>query len=542
MKLNILIVFACLLPVWVLGADEIPVKSAITEVNVYRQRAMIVETGNAKVVKGDNLLIFSGLSHSLIKNSITVSGTGSGTIQAVTHRINYLNRTAKPPRLLMLEDSLKQISEKLKVLDDEKFVYENEQQLVLTNNKIGGTDNGLTADELQKMANFYRERLASIRKRLRELDLGARELRQKQSDYQLEINQINSLRSQPTEEVVVTFNAKVAGTVNLTLKYLVNDASWSPFYDIRVENTRDPLRFFLKANVVNRTGINWDQVKLRISTTNNNGNNNSPVLSPWVVDFARPVYPSAPMGAATRPAPMYKSDSRAGVANTMDDVKPQEEMEVKEEIAYAYDMTTTNEGELGLEFEIASPYDIPSDGKEHQVDILATDVKGEFKHFAIPKLDKDAFLVAYISQDLLRAKANVYFEGTFVGETFVNTDNPGDSMKISLGRDPKVQIQREQVKDFTEKKVVGSNIRQTFGYDIILKNNKTEAVNLNIEDQIPVSQNKDIEVELLESSDGVFNDVSGKVSWNITLKPGETRTLKLRFEVKYPKNQPVYGL
>lgn len=541
MKLNILIVCICLLPVWVFGAEEIPVKSAITEVNVYRQRAMITETGSTKVVKGDNLLIFSGLSHSLIKNSITVSGTGSGTIQAVTHRINYLSRTAKPPRLLLLEDSLKAISEKLKVLDDEKFVYENEQQLVLTNNKIGGTDNGLTADELQKMANFYRERLAAIRKRLRELDLGSRDLRQKQNDYQLEINQINSMRSQPTEEVVVTFNAKAAGTVNLTLKYLVNDASWSPFYDIRVENTRDPLRFFLKANVVNRTGINWDQVKLRISTTNNNGNNNSPVLNPWMVDFARPVYPSAPMGAATRPAPMLKSDSRAGVANTMD--APVAEMEGKEEIAgYAYEMTTTNEGELGLEFEIASPYDIPSDGKEHQVDILATDVKGEFKHFGIPKLDKDAFLVAYISQDLLRAKANVYFEGTFVGETFVNTDNPGDSMKISLGRDPKVQIQREQVKDFTEKKVVGSNIRQTFGYDIILKNNKSDAVNLNLEDQIPVSQNKDIEVQLLESTDGVFNDVSGKVSWNITLKPGETRTLKLRFEVKYPKNQPVYGL
>ncbi|MDX2247018.1 MAG: DUF4139 domain-containing protein [Bacteroidia bacterium] len=540
MKLNILIVLAWFIPTWGLAAEEIPVKSKITEVNIYRQRAMIIQEGTAKVVKGDNLLIFTGLSQSLIKNSITVSGTGSGTIQAVTHRVNYLSRTAKPPRLILLEDSLKVLSQKLKVLDDEKFVYENEQQLILTNNKIGGTDNGLTAEELQKMANLYRERLAAIRQQLREIELSARDLRQLQNDYQLEINQINVQRSQPTEEVVVTFNAKAAGTVNLTLKYLVNDASWSPFYDIRVENTRDPLKFFLKAQVVNRTGINWDQVKIRISTTNNSGNNNSPSLNPWLVG----IYIPQPTMSYEVDSRRYKSDGRAGEAvmsapagAAMDD------LDEKEEVAgYAYDMTTTTEGELGLEFEIAALYDIPADGKEHQVDILATDVKGEFRHFAIPKMDKDAFLVAYISQDLLRAKANVYFEGTFVGETFVNTDNPGDSMKISLGRDPKVQIQREQVKDFTETKVIGSNIRQTFGYDIILKNNKSEAVNLNIEDQIPVSQNKDIIVELLESSGGTLADLSGKVTWNLTLKPGETRTLNLRFEVKYPKNQPVSGL
>lgn len=545
MKQNILIFFSLLFSVLGFAADEQTVNSTITEVSVFRQRAMITREASAKVVKGDNLIIFTGLSKALLKNSITVSGsgTGSGVIQSVTHRINYLNLATKPPRMIMLEDSLIILSQKSKILTDEKFVYENEQQLILGNNKIGGNDQGLTALELQKVADLYRDRLLKIRKEIRDIEFQIIEIDRLKRAYQQEISQITAQRNQPTQEVVVAYNAENAGTVKLALKYLVNNANWNPFYDIRVENTSDPLKFFLKANVVNNTGIDWNQVKLRVSTTNNNTNNNSPVLNPWYVDIAR-ARPRNPVGTLSGRANgvRYKSDSRA--SNTMDVMPPPAVAEEAEDVgaSYAYEMTTTSEGELGLEFVIALPYDIPADGKEHQVDILLREVKGDFRHFAVPKLDRDAFLVAYINEDLLRGKANVYFEGTFVGETYVDTDNPNDSMKISLGRDPKVQVQWEQVRDYTDRKVIGTSVRQTYGFDITLKNNKSEVVNLTIEDQIPVSQNKDIEIKMLEASGGEVDELSGKVVWNISMKPGETRKLNLRFEAKYPKNRPVSGL
>ncbi|MEZ4851375.1 MAG: DUF4139 domain-containing protein [Bacteroidia bacterium] len=535
MKFKFIFLFLILVPFINQAANETQVESNISEVNVYRQRAQITRKAKAKVQRGDNLIVFSGLSGSLLKNSITVSGNGDGIIQSVTHRVNYLNRTAKPPRMLLLEDSLEWITQEMQVLTDEKFVLTSEQNLILGNNKIGGTAEGLTTEELQKLANFYKSRLAEIMKGIRSILLKEKALKERQNAYTAEIQQIRARRDQPTQEVVVAFNAKSAGSIELTLKYLVNGAQWNPFYDIRVANTKDPIQFFLKANVVNNTGIDWNQVKLTVSTTNNTGNNVSPVLSPWYVNIGSPIT----MGRQREQAAGgFRPDSRS-LSNTVDF-----DSYAKEDVGagYAYEITQATEGELGLEFAISLPYDIPADGKEHQVDILLSEVKADFQHYSAPKLDRDAFLVANINHDLLRGNANVYFEGTFVGETYVNTDNPRDSMRISLGRDPKVQLQRAKVSDVTDRKVIGSNIRQTYKYEITIRNNKSEAVNLTVEDQIPVSQNKDITIELTEASGGVVDENSGKVTWDLQLKPGETRQLELSFEVKYPKNQPIQGL
>ncbi|TAE51178.1 MAG: mucoidy inhibitor MuiA family protein [Bacteroidetes bacterium] len=535
---NKLLIFLLLVSLsFPLFADEIPVSSVIREVEVYRQGASIVEQGSVKVQKGDNLLVFSGLSQFLVANSVTVRGKGNGVIQLVKDRVSYLNRSVKPARMSVIEDSLARWELELQILADERFVLENEQALILKNNQLSSNEKGVTAEDLRQMADFYRNRLAVVRTQLRDISIKEKRVRQRTEAYRAEFQQIAAQRDQPTQEVIVAFQAEVAGTVELELSYMVSNTFWTPYYDVRVEKTNEPLKLFLKANVVNNTGVDWKQVKVRLSTNNNAAGSESPALSPWYVTVYQPRFEDMGYvsGRASAAAPAMSADSRA-FSNTMDDVEEQKELTTMS------DYTTTEEGELGLEFVIAMPYDIPADGQEHQVEIRTMDVPGEYRHFAVPKLDRDAFLVAYIRQDLLRGKANVYFEGTFVGETFINTDNPRDSMKISLGRDPKVQIQREQISDFTSEKQLGSNIRKAYGYEITVRNNKTTPVSLSLEDQIPVSQNKDITVELLDAGGGSVDANTGKVVWALDLKPGETRKLVLKFEVKYPKDQPVSGL
>lgn len=519
-------------------ADETPVSSSISSVKIFRQRAQITEEASVKVKAGDNLLVFSGLSRHLIPSSINVKGQGKGVIQAVTHRVTYLNKTPKTPRMVALEDSLQWFANRMGQLADERFVLESEQKLLLGNQQVAGTQSGFTADQLRAVAALYRERLTEVRNGLFQVALKEKSIQQRQQAMQQELSSISSSRNQPTQEVVVTFQAEAAGTVKLSLIYLVTNASWEPFYDIRVDRTSDPLQFFLKANVVNQTGIDWSKVKVTLSTANNAGNNNSPALSPWVVDvyYPQPAYAPIAAGSSTRDAKMLSNRMEAP-APMMDDAR-----EDVEEVSYAYDQTTVTENTLSLEFEIALPYDVPSDGQPHQIDIRKMDVPGKFQHYAVPKLDRDAFLVAEISMDLLRGKANVYFEGSFVGETYVNTDNPRDSMRVSLGRDARVQLQRAQVADFTNRKEIGGTVTQTYGFEITVRNNKTEKTTLIFEDQIPVSQNKEIKITPLELSGGVLDPVTGKVTWTRELKPGETLTVPLRFEVKYPKNRPVQGL
>jgi len=517
------------------ASDEVQIDSKIDQVKVYRQKAQLVRKASAQVKAGDNILILSGLSQHIIPNSITVKGKGDGVIQSVKHRVTYLNRTPKTPRMIMLEDSLNFLQEDLNAIKDEKFVFEQEQKLILANNKIGGTEKGLTAAELQEVSNLYRNRLKEIRDKLRELKRQEVKLGVRTSAYQQEQREIMSLRNQPTQEVVVAFRAKSSGSVKLELIYLVNNASWSPFYDIRVENTRDPLQFFLKANVVNATGIDWKRVKLILSTASNAGNNTSPTLNPWYVDVMS-VYNSL----------QERRNAEKGYSNrievTTSETFADGDMDKREEekLQYTYEYTTTEENTLSLEFNISLRYDIPTDGKEYQVDIQLLDVDGSFQHFAVPKLDKDAFLVAYIKQDLLRGPANVYFEGTYVGETNIY-DAPEDSIKISLGRDAKVLIERELVEDYSVKKVIGSSVKQMFTYKITVKNNKDDEVNLTLEDQIPVSKNKEIKVTLLDEGGAELQEENGKLTWKLRLKPGERQEIRFSFEAKYPKNLPVSG-
>lgn len=527
-----------------LSAAEIPVPSRITSVELYRQGARITETGSVKLSPGEHTLVFSGLSRSLQANSLIVKGSGAGIILLVKDRVSYLNRTTPPARAAALQDSIEALDLRRQVIADERFVLDNEQTLILKNNSVGGAEQGLTAEGLQQVADLYRSRLGYLRSRLRDLALEEKKLAELRSRLQAELGQWQARRDEPTQEVTVVFRAEAAGKVELELSYLVQAASWTPFYDLRVENTASPVQLSLKANVVNNTGVEWKQVKLSLTTHNNAAGSQSPTLSPWNLALGRPAAAldevvitgyggnRKRLSAPQADGRAYEDEADAPRALGLDDVIAQ----------YAYDYTQASEGELGLEYAIALPYDIPSDGQEHQVDILRSEVAAEYLHYAVPKLDRDAFLVAGIRQDLLRSRAHVYFEGSFVGETVVNTDNPRDSMRISLGRDARVQVQREQIRDFSAEKQIGSTIKRGYGFEITLRNDKSTPVKIVVEDQIPVSQNKEIEVELTEASGAVLDPASGKVSWVLDLKPGETRKLLLRFEVKYPKDQPVQGL
>ncbi len=516
--------------------------SKIESVTVYRQRAQITRTSTIRVQPGENILTFSGLSQHIKPQSMNVRGEGEGIIQSVRHRVSYLNRVAIPEKVQHLQDSVKALQGELAVISDEKFVNETEEKLLLANQKLAGEQTGLDVEALREMATLYRERLTAVRRSMRRLNLESQRLNEEINRLNAEINSLQRSRNQPTQEVVVVFVAEKAERVKLELTYLVDGANWNPFYDLRVSNTEDPIQLALKANVVNNTGIDWEGVNITLSTTKNAGNNTAPQLNPQYLAFWSDVRRRQPavVGYGTQ-AKGYEDAAVDSRSNTFDMVAEAEEL-APAASSSAADYTTTHEGELGLEFVIALEYDIPADGQEHQVDILQSELEAQYRHYTVPKLDQDVFLVADIQQDLLRGNANVYFEGTFVGETFINTDNPRDSMRISLGRDPKVQVQREQVTDYTARQVIGGKVRQTYAYEITLRNNKASAVTVSVQDQLPLSQNKDIEVEALELSGAQMDATSGRLDWLIELAPGEERTLELRYEVKYPKDQQVTGL
>ena len=195
------------------------------------------------------------------------------------------------------------------------------------------------------------------------------------------------------------------------------------------------------------------------------------------------------------------------------------------------------------EFQITLPYSIASDGEEYTVDIQSHFLQADYEYSSVPKLDKDAFLMARLvnweDYELLNGDANLYFEGTYKGVAYLNVENTLDTLDVSLGRDQDIVITRKLEKDFSERQTLGLKRKVSKSWKISIRNTKNAAVTILLEDQYPISSDKDIEIEMLEHSGATYEEKTGKVRWKITLAPKETRELYLKYSVKYPKKRQL---
>jgi hypothetical protein len=201
------------------------------------------------------------------------------------------------------------------------------------------------------------------------------------------------------------------------------------------------------------------------------------------------------------------------------------------------------ENQTNIEFNIANPYTVLSDGKQYAVEISQYNIDATYQYYVAPKLSTDVFLTAQLTNwnkySFLSGEANLFFEGTYIGKSLINTDATTDTLNLSLGTDKNIVVTRTLEKGLAMRQSSGSNPKETRNWLIDVKNRKSQSVNLLVEDQLPVSQNKDIEVEAQETSGAKPDATTGKVSWNFVLNSLDEKKVKLKYQVKYPKNQSV---
>ena len=198
----------------------------------------------------------------------------------------------------------------------------------------------------------------------------------------------------------------------------------------------------------------------------------------------------------------------------------------------------TQEEELREEFETPGLQSVPSSKQVKLVYIKSREVDAHYVYRAVPRLDSKVYLYAEISDweslGLSPGKTNLYYSNTFVGETDMNVLSTEDTLKVSLGPDKNIQLSYDLIDDQVNPPGLGSN-SVTKGYEIKLKSNKDYAVNVRIEDQIPVAVNDDFEVNLLEENDAILDQKTGIIKWEFTLEPRETSSKSYKYIVKFPK-------
>jgi hypothetical protein len=206
--------------------------------------------------------------------------------------------------------------------------------------------------------------------------------------------------------------------------------------------------------------------------------------------------------------------------------------------------TVISKKELRVEYAIQTKMTIPSDGQDQRVQISTYELPANYEYHAAPKLDPSVYLVAQVSGweklNLLNGESNLYFDGTYIGKTYIDVNSTKDTLSFSLGKDNKIQMERTKVKENSKIKTIGTRQKVDVSWEIKLKNNGGANIPIFIKDQFPISIVEDIKVKRGEFSEGKIADKSGIITWNFMLDASQNKILKFDYSVDYQKGYVLY--
>lgn len=528
---------------------RVTAETKIESVTVFLKGAEIKRTGTVAVPLGKSELVLQGISTDIEAPSVQVKLEGDLTILSVGVRKNFLQEEKIREEVKQLQDQMDGIEEKQsrqrKMLD----VLKQEEAMLVRNQELKSGTVAVKPADLKAALDFQRERLEELYNKQLEIEKSQVKLDKDKQSLRNQVNEMNSVRNLAVNEIYAVVECRRAGLVPLSATYLVNKAGWHPSYSISVKDISAPLDIQFVANVYQSSGEVWKDIKLALSSGNPSQNNEKPQLEPWYLRYWAP--PKRVLSGRTL------SDQLAGRAaglqienNELNEVvvtglkvrgtvsvnaNNNPEVSAKPlEITTTYQPTTTK-------YEIKEIYTIPNDGKVNTIDVKKSSLPAVYEYYAAPKLEEAAYLTARLTNwqelELMAGEANLFFEGTFLGKSFIDPALAEDTLYLSLGRDANVIVKRTLVKDFSSKRFMGGNKSESKQFELSVRDNKKQPISILLEDQYPISTMKEIEVERDGHDGGRLNNETGLVSWNLTVGPGGEQKKTIRFTVKYPKEK-----
>lgn len=544
--------------------DTVRTQATMNKATVYfGYGAELSHEAKATVSATTRYIIIDQLSTSLDVGSLQVSCPEYVSILSQQFQL-YTPPSAVPvkgPEQLQAEDSLR-------VLNREVLRMENKIQIEQeTMNKTGllieatlGGQGGknVTSAEVLKLVEYYNTRIETARNKIFGMKEQVTSLQEKITALRTKIDQMKQtglVRSKTTGRLILQVLSRRAGQIPVTLSYYTPNAGWTPVYDVRVNSKNNKVKMIYKAALTQTTGLDWAQTRLSLSTGTPRFGVVAPVLTPWNLQLYVPeMYKAMQDRAAYMNSRRNQLQSFARekelaevvVTGNGADLEIRQLSDTSRFSSTIQDFTTLSEGQLNTNYDIDLPYSITSDGQLHSVAIKEEDVNCFFKNYAVPKVDKDAYLLAEIADwqnlDLLPGEANIIMDDTYIGKTSIDPNITTDTLHLSLGRDTRVAVKRSLLKDLSSLKSSGGSNRQTFTYEIVVKNNKSTDVNLLLKDQYPLSNIKEVEVKLEDAGGAMINEELGVLTWKLELKPGESKKIRFSYNVKYPKDKKIVNL
>ena len=513
----------------------------LNAVTVYFSSAELAHSLSANLNKGTNEIVIKNIANDIDENTIRILAPKSVTVLSAQFTTDtYTDKDNLHPKSKQIKDSIELLSLQIDKLSNQIAAEKQIVELIKENKKVLGNGTALNIAEYTKFINYSKEEMvASLDKAdaYTEKQNKLRALR-----YELEQRLEGDVSKEKTlskGKIVLQVMSDTPQKADLSLSYVTPLAGWFPFYELRANDINSPLSLLYKGEIYQTTGVDWKNIKLTLSSGNPNVRNEITLLKAWFLRFGNRY------SAETMEINAYRRSNTFAAAEmkvaNLEDTAKEEMVE-----ATMNDYTDVSENQLNTSFEITTPYDILSNGREYSVALKELKIKAKYEYYSAPRVDNGVYLVAsiddYSQYNLLNGEANIIFEDMYVGKTMISPNQTTESMQLTMGNDKKISIKREKIADKSETKFISSYKEQTFTYEITVKNNKKETINLKLKDQYPISTNEKIQVELLEDSKAEVNTETGILTWNTTLKAGESKKYRLSYKVKYPKSEVIENL
>jgi uncharacterized protein (TIGR02231 family) len=539
-----------------LFAQEKRIQSEIESVKIYTQGAEVLRKAKTTLNKGNTLIIVENISSDIQTSSIQIYNQSNIEILSINHAINHNKTIDKNSRINEIEDSMKQVSNKIALLRIEINSLDHESSILSSNKSFNNTSSGINNIEFVKFLDIQRNRLNALNKEKYVNNQKIQELTEALNALQFSLNEEkNKLKEANGEIRLMVYSPNPNTLFSFGLSYLANVAGWIPVYDIKTEGPAKKSTLVYKAEIAQNTGENWNNVKLSLSSANPSLGLNLPELKPAYLSFVPPLIQKGK--SSTQKKLNYANSSIAMEDSDLDGVSDKKDVSFKgsrtDGTAYFIDgvratskplNTNTTSNEVVIEFSIPLPYTIPNDGQGRVVNIKDFDFPMVYEYFSVPKKECAVFLTGLSTDwqklNLLPGNANMYFNNNYSGQMYLNPSPDNDTLALSFGRDKRILVERKILKDFSQKSFLGSTKKETFTFEIIVNNTNDFTADVKIQDQIPISTNAEIKVEIEDISDAKQNIETGVLEWKLALKAKETKKLKVIYSVTSPKTKRVY--
>lgn len=518
-------------------AAPITVPITLKHATVFFNSAELQNEGEINLPEGQSDVIITGISDAITNENISLKLNPDITLLSTQIVQDPILEAPLSDIVKAYQQELDKLQDEHKALLVKKHVLDVEIA-ILESNKRGPTPGGFsgstvgTAKEQSEILELVRERLEKALTDKIPLEKQLKESSERINKLEKQIADSNQGKDKPVTAVLVKLYSPKAVTTPVSLSYITGAVGWNPVYDVKLTNMDLPLKLVYKAELFQKTNLDWDNITITLTSYNPERGIMVPELYPWYVN----IFDNNLMVANREKVEKFVLEDEVSYAKTAAVAAP------------ALPLVNVDNSGINVNYVIQTAYTIKSSTSSSLITIKEEDIPATYRYIAVPKLSDGVFLQAQVSNwgklNLLPGKMYTYLENKYSGESFLDTKNvTSDTLDISLGRDNNVLISQERDRHLTNNpSFFGNTITQQFGYLIKINNRRTNDINIMIQDQIPVSQNDDITISDLNYGGAEYDEKKGTLTWVLTLKPNENKELPFSFKVKYPKDKQVTNL